>query len=133
MKKRDIDSLIREALGEEDREFLGSLEEPRLSEQVTSLFRGRWRYLNALGMAGGLLLFVLAVFCATKFLRTDDVPQMLRWGAGMFLCWFGVAYVKLWAWLELERHAVTREIKRLELQVAYLAASMKTGSVDKAP
>ena len=125
MKKRDIDTVIREALKEEDREFFDALEEPKLSEQVTSLFQGRWRYVNALSMISILLLFVLAVFCAVKFLQVNEIPQTLRWGAGMFLCWFGVAYLKLWTWLELERHAVTREIKRLELQVAHLAALLR--------
>lgn len=125
MKKSDIDTVIREALKEEDREFLDSLEEPKLSEQVTSLFQGRWRYVNALSMVSILLLFGLAVFCAVKFLEVSEVPQMLRWGAGLFLCWFGVAYLKLWTWLELERHAVTREIKRLELQVARLATLLR--------
>ena len=122
MKKRDIDTVIREALKEEDREFLDAVEEPKLSEQVTSLFQGRWRYVNAISMVSILLLFVLAVFCGVKFFKVNEIPQMLRWGAGLFLCWFGVAYLKLWTWLELERHAVTREIKRLELQVAHLAA-----------
>ncbi len=123
MKKRDIDTLIREALGDEDREFLDSLEEPTLSEQVTYLFRGRWRWLNALSIGVALILFLLGIYCLVEFMSTDEVPAMLRWGAGALFCLLGTSYIKLWAWLELERHAVTREIKRLELQVAHLAAA----------
>ena len=50
MKLQEIDDLIREALKDEDQEFLSSLEEPTLSEQVTSMFQGRWRFINAIGM-----------------------------------------------------------------------------------
>ncbi len=125
MKKQKIDSLIREALGQEHQEFLDSLDEPGLSEQVTSLFRGRWRFLNAISMVCMLALFIGAVFCLTRFLGTDSVPEMLRWGAAMAACWFGVGFLKLWAWLELERHAVTREIKRLELQIVHLGSRLE--------
>ncbi|MCZ6727687.1 MAG: hypothetical protein O7A98_10105 [Acidobacteria bacterium] len=123
MKKRDIDTLIREALSHEDQEFLDSLEEPSLSEQVTYLFRGRWRWLNALSIAVAMILLVVGVYCLVEFMSTDEVPAMLRWGGGALFCLLGTSYIKLWAWLELERHAVTREIKRLELQVAHLAAA----------
>jgi hypothetical protein len=33
--------------------------------------------------------------------------------------------MKIWYWLELNKNAVTREIKRLELQVARLSARMR--------
>jgi hypothetical protein len=46
---------------------------------------------------------------------------MIAW-ATCFL-WFAlwVAMLKMWFWLEMQRFFVTREIKRLELQVANLS------------
>lgn len=125
MKKRDIETVIREALAEEDREFLDTLEEPDLAQQVTALFHGRWRVINAIGMVALLALFGAAIYCAVRFFNSTEVLQALRWGAGLALAWFGVAFIKLWTWLELERHAVTREIKRLELQVAHLGQTLR--------
>jgi hypothetical protein len=50
---------------------------------------------------------------------------MLRWGAASALACAGVALVKVWFWMELQRNAVMPEVKRLELQVASLAAQLK--------
>lgn len=120
MNDREFESLLRRVVdGNAD-----ASNEPSIAKQVSSLFEGRWRFFNAMTVGFMLALFVATLFCAAKFLDADSVPQMLRWGAAGFLAWFGVAYLKLWTWLELERHAVTREVKRLEVQVAHLAAEV---------
>ena len=72
-----------------------------------------------------LVLFVGALLAGIRFFGSDDVPTMLRWGAVAWLCWFAVGFLKLWTWLEMERFAVVREIKRLELQVANLSARLR--------
>jgi hypothetical protein len=46
---------------------------------------------------------------------------MLHWGAAMVLCLGAVTTIKMWYWLEMNRLALTREMKRLELTVALLA------------
>lgn len=120
MNDREFENLLRRVLDEN----ADALNEPSIAKQVTSLFKGRWRFFNAMTVGFMLALFVATLLCAAKFLDADSVPQMLRWGAAGFLSWFGVAYLKLWTWLELERHAVTREVKRLEVQVAHLATEV---------
>ena len=50
---------------------------------------------------------------------------MLHWGAASALAFAGVPFIKLWFWLELEKNAVVREVKRLEVQVASLAAQLR--------
>ena len=124
MKTDNIDSLIREALSEEDRAHF-DVEEPSLPEQLFSLFQGRWRWMNALIVVFMLVLFVGALLAGVRFFQSDDVPTMLRWGSVAWLCWFAVGFLKLWTWLEMERFAVVREIKRLELQVANLSARLR--------
>ena len=37
----------------------------------------------------------------------------------------GLALIKLWSWLELQKNAIVREVKRLEIQVASLAAQLR--------
>lgn len=124
MQTKQIDDLIRQALKDEDQEFLRSLEEPTLSEEMTSIFQGRWRYLNAMGIVVSLGLFAVGAFSVFRFVQADDTLSALRWGALAMFGMGGVSYMKLWYWLELERHATTREIKRVELQVAHLVASL---------
>ncbi len=122
----NIDALIREALDDEDRAYF-DIDEPPLSEQVFSLFRSRWRWMNALIVFFVLVLFVGAVLAGIRFFESGHVPTMLRWGAVAWLCWFGVGFLKLWTWMEMERFVVVREIKRLELQVANLSARLRDG------
>lgn len=122
----NIDALIREALSEEDRAHF-DVEEPTLPEQVFSLFRGRWRWMNVLIVVIMLALFVAAVVTGIRFFEADDAATMLRWGAVAWLCWFAVGFLKLWTWMEMERFAIVREIKRLELQVANLSARLREG------
>lgn len=123
----DIDVLIREALGRADSELLDELGEQSLPEKAWEVFRGRHRGMNALMTLVILLMFAAAVYSGVRFFRTTDAVQMLRWGAGLFLTSAAVGYLKLWYWMEMERIAVTREVKRLELQIAQLGKGLRAG------
>ncbi len=123
--KVDVDELIREALKAEDVEGLELLGEPGLPDMVTEVFRGRMRWYGAMFMVMILVFAVLAVVCAVEFLGTEDVVQMIRWGAGFFLCFLAVQGGKNWYWMQMERVAMTREIKRVELLLAHLAVELR--------
>ena len=45
---------------------------------------------------------------------------MIGWATGFLSLFLWVVMMKIWFWLELLRNSVTREVKRLELQVALL-------------
>jgi hypothetical protein len=62
---------------------------------------------------------------AWRFWQAQEVGDMLRWGAASALTFAGVALVKVWFWLELQKNAIVREVKRLEVQVASLAAQLR--------
>jgi hypothetical protein len=49
---------------------------------------------------------------------------MIRWGAAMLLCFGVITAIKIWYWLEMNRLALTRELKRVELRVAQLAQKL---------
>ena len=123
--KVDVDELIREALKAEGLEGLERLGEPGLPDMVTEVFRSRLRWYGAMFLAMILVFTVLAVLCAVRFLSTDNVPDMIRWGAGFFLCYLVVMGGKSWYWMQMERLAMTREIKRVVLMVAHLAARLR--------
>jgi hypothetical protein len=96
-----------------------------MPEMVTAIFRGRLRWFGVMFMAMVLVFAILAVWCAVRFLGAGTVPEMLRWGAGLFLCVITVIGGKTWYWMQMERVAITREIKRVELLVAHLATSLR--------
>lgn len=123
--KNSVDDLIREALKAEDVHDLEQFGEPGLPDMAIAVFRGRLRWYGAMFLAIVLVFAVLAVYCAAHFLGTTDVPQMMRWGAGFFLCIVVVLSGKVWYWMQMERFAMTREIKRVELLIAHLTTELR--------
>ncbi len=125
MKRKDeqIDDMIREALSKEEADLYDRVfDEPSVFELVTGMFRGKMRYLAVLAIVIGIVFMALGIFSLLRFLAADNVPEMLRWGALLFFSLISIMGMKIWHWMEMQRHALTREIKRLELQVANLAA-----------
>lgn len=118
---RDIDDLIVRALEEEEREALEGLGGQSMAELLTETFRGRHRRMAAGGAVANLVFFVMGVFAAVRFAQAEEVRVMLLWGGTAALCFGVVIAIKIWYWLEMSRLAVTREVKRLELQVVQLA------------
>ena len=122
----DLDHAIRQSLSEEDAALLARLgADQALHRQVLATFEGRLRWFNVAGWIGGFVLFGVASILAWRFVQADELGDMLRWGAGSALAFAGLALIKVWFWLELQKNAIVREVKRLELQVASLAAQLR--------
>lgn len=122
----DLDRAIRQSLSAEDAKLLDRLgANEALHRQVIGTFEGQLRWLNALGSIVGVVLFGVACVLAWQFLQAQEVGEMLRWGAASALAFAGVTLVKVWFWLELQKNTVVREVKRLEVQVASLAAQLR--------
>jgi len=81
--------------------------------------------MNGAGWIAGFLLFGVASVMAWWFAQAPNVEDMLRWGAGAALALAGLALVKVWFWMEMQKNTIMREVKRLELQVASLAAQVR--------
>ncbi|NJO13508.1 MAG: hypothetical protein HC872_08645 [Gammaproteobacteria bacterium] len=77
----------------------------------------------------GLALLVVAVYCGWQFVTQTDSRSMQLWGAGATLSAFAVGMIKLWFFMELQRNAILREVKRVELQVARLTAALHNANV----
>ena len=111
----NLDDRIREALQEG-----GEAGEPQLREMIGDMFRGRLRWLNAAGYLIGVAFFVAAIVAAVRFYQAQEMRAMLMWAIALVFCLMTVGLLKVWFWLELQKSAILREIKRLELQVARL-------------
>ena len=126
MKDSDLDRAIRQSLSTEDAELLDRLgANEALHRQVLATFKSQYRWFNAAGWIAGLVLFGLACVSAWRFMHAPDVMEMLRWGAGAALAVAGVLLVKVWFWMEMQTNAIVREVKRLQVQVASLAARLR--------
>ena len=119
--------MIRQALSAEEAKFYNELAEQDLTQMVGGLFQGKMKWFTIMTIIAMLILFVGAVFCAIRFFQTDNIKEMLVWGAGAFMLFFAVGFLKLFQWMQMEKNAIMREIKRMELQIVALS-----GKLDKA-
>ncbi len=121
-----LDDKIREALQKEDAELFEDVgSEPSIYEMLMETFRGRHRWLVFLTMFWTIVFMVLGVLSVIRFFRAEEMRDMLMWAAASAFLLSGVSMMKVWYWMELNKNSVTREIKRLELQIARLAGRLK--------
>lgn len=118
----DLDKMIREALAEDDAKLLDEVGgELSLIQQVLDLFRSS----SALLMVGLVIVkfafLGLGVYSASSFFQATETKDLIMWGVLFMFAMQAVSMLKLWAAMEMNRVSVTREIKRLELQVAYMS------------
>jgi prolipoprotein diacylglyceryltransferase len=121
----NVDELIREALKAEDVADLEQLREPGMPDMAIGVFRGRLRWYGALFLVIVLVFAVLAAYCGARFLSATDTLAAVRWGVEFFVCLIVVLAGKVWYWMQMERYAMTREIKRVELLVAHLTTELR--------
>jgi hypothetical protein len=112
----NLDKQIREALNPEDRELIGEPEEGLRADQLMlATFRTRNRFLTALAFVYTFAFMGLAIWCAVRFFGATETKHQLAWGFAFSFCMMAVAMLKMWFWMEMQRIAVTREVKRVEL------------------
>ena len=55
----------------------------------------------------------------------ETTRMQIAWSVGFLASNMGVAMMKMWFWMQMDKNTVIREVKRLELQVATLAGIIK--------
>lgn len=126
MKKNDeIDQMIKEALSEDERALFNTYDEQGMLEMFGGLFQGKMKWLNGLTVFIQIVMFGFAVYFGYRFFGTTDTVEMMQFGAGFFTMMIAVSMLKIFHFMEMNKNATAREIKRLELQVSVLASSLK--------
>ncbi|WP_298512743.1 DUF6768 family protein [uncultured Kordia sp.] len=120
----DIDKLIKETLTEEESKFYDELEEQGLWGSVKSIFMGKLGWLAVIMNIVNLAAFGVLVYCLIQFFTVTETNEMLKWGLGILICSMFNAMIKLYAWMQMDKRAILREMKRLELQVSSLSAKI---------
>jgi hypothetical protein len=118
----NIDRAIRDALSKEDAEFLARFEDRSPIGEALGTFSGRWGAMNIFAALITFALFGGFVYCVMQMLGAADVRDVVVWSVGAIIAMLGVAMLKMYFWMEMNKNVVLREVKRLELQVARLAA-----------
>ena len=121
---KDIDEKIRQLLGEDELAALNGLKEDSPTDIIAESFRGWSKWGVAIVLVMSLTAAGIGFYCALRFFEATSAESMLPWLGGFFACTTVIGLGKVWYWMELNKIAVQREIKRVELQLAHLAQSL---------
>ena len=120
----DIDKLIKETLNQEEAKFYDELEEQNVFQMLGGLFQGKNKWIMLMMNFMTLVFFALFIYCTVQFFDTEETNAMIQWGIGGLVFLFGVSMLKVFAWMQMDKNALLREMKRLELQVSSLSGKL---------
>lgn len=117
-----LDQAIRQSLSVEDAAFLAKFEEQSPFHEALGTFSGKWGLMNIFAAVLTFGVFAIAVSCAWNAINAEAARETVLWSAGGIVAMVGVAMLKMYFWMEMNKNVTLREVKRLELQVARLAS-----------
>jgi len=120
----EIDRLIKETLSQEEAKFYDELEEQNLWGMIGSTFQGKLGWLVVLMNIINLIVFALLIYCVIQFFNVTETNELIKWALGIVICLNFNTMIKLYAWMQMDKNAILREMKRLELQVSSLSGKM---------
>jgi len=120
----DIDQLIKETLTQEEAKFYDELDEQNIFQMVLGVFTGKNKWIMYIMNILTIIFFGLFVYCTIQFFNTDVTNELIKWGIGGFALLMAVSMMKIFVWMQMDKNAIMREMKRLELQVSSLAGKL---------
>lgn len=120
-KLEDIDKLIKETLSKEEAKFYDELEEQNVFQMVGGLFEGKNKWIMFLMNIMTLVFFGLFIYCVVQFFESEETKELIKWATGSLIFLLGVSMLKVFAWMQMDKKALIREIKRLEIQILSLS------------
>ncbi len=118
-----LDEMIRETLDDEDREILDRIGWDQSSLDVAGdLFRGKMGILNLSLIFGLLIWFAFGLFALWKAYSVTELVDVVRWGLIATVFIIGTVVAKVGLLPSIQANRTLHAIKRLEMQVALLAA-----------
>lgn len=124
----DLDQKIEQAL----REATGSVEagpdEASVLQDVAATFRGQYRSLFALAWAKLFAFVALAIWSAYEFFMQTTVQAQIAYATLVVVSAITIASIYTLFWVSMNKQMVSREMKRLELQIALLNNKLETRS-----
>ncbi|MBQ4821238.1 DUF6768 family protein [Aquimarina sp. MMG016] len=123
-KIEDIDRLIKETLTQEEAKFYDELDEQNILEMIGGLYKTKNRWIIIMMNIVNVISFGFFIYCVVQFLNTDNTNELIKWSGAGFLSIMTASMLKLYSWLQIDKNALLREIKRLELQISSIAGKI---------
>ena len=121
----ELDNLIQQTLDAEDRELMKRFEERGMFGQVFGMFEGKLGWMARLMFVIGTVVFAVGSYAAWKFATISDLTIAMRWAALAWACYMTMVVLKIWSYIRMGNNELSREIKRLELQIARLQSRLE--------
>jgi len=122
--KEDIDKLIKETLTQEEANFYDGLEEQGLWGMFVGIFQGKLGWIVVIMNIINLIVFGIMIYCFVQFFNVTETNELIKWGLGIVICIVFNVMIKLYAWMQMDKNAILREMKRLELQISSLSGKI---------
>lgn len=125
----NLDEHIRNALSPDDATMIGDPDDGlRIDQLMLSTLKTRNWFITGVAFVYTFVFLGLAIWCAVRFFGTDVTKEQLAWGFGFTVCTLGVSMLKMWFWMEMQRIAITREVKKVELLTARMLQELNKHS-----
>jgi hypothetical protein len=92
---------------------------------MRDFFSEKLRWVMITVYAWFFIFMVPVIISAILFFRTEQTKFQIMYAAIFVCCTLSIGFLKVLAWVMLQRHSIKREIKRLELRIAELAETVK--------
>jgi hypothetical protein len=119
-KMKDIDKRIIETMNNDEAELFSSMDEENLFSSWMGIYSGENKYIAIVLSVFTTIFAIAAFYFGYHFFTTEAQPEMIRYGAAMFIFIIFTAFIKLWFWNQMDKRAILREIKRAEFQLSLL-------------
>ncbi len=120
----EIDRLIKDTLSKEEAAFYDSLEEQNLFDMVFGLFKGKNAWFLIVTNIMTIAFLGLFIYCIVQFFKVESSEELIKWGLGGLISLSSVCMLKVYAWMQMDKNAILREMKRLELQIMSLSGKL---------
>ena len=123
-KMEDIDRLIKNTLTEEEAKFYDALDEQNVFKMLGEVYQGKNSWLMIVMNIVQVVFFGFFIYCAIQFFKVQETNELIRWSVFGGIALFAQSMLKMFTWMQMDKKAIIREIKRLEIQVSSLSGKM---------
>ena len=123
----EIDQLIKDTLSKEEAAFYDSLEDQNVFEMFVGLFKGKNAWILVVMNVMIFVFLGLLIYCCIQFFKVTSTHDLVKWGFASMTALLALSMLKIYAWMQMDKNAILREMKRLELQVMSLSGKFGEG------
>lgn len=114
----DFDAEMKKLLSESDTDFIGdTIDETGFYQSIWGSFRGKGSGMSRLAWGGILIFGTLTIISVWQMFVADNLRHQILWATFAILGNSAQIAMKLWFNMQMNRRALSHEIRRLQLAV----------------